>query len=143
MGVKCPICNQLGEKVKSITVKHLVSKNFVEEVVDEEAYYLCMNEDCDVVYYSSDGESIFNKTEVKIPIWFKKNANPKYVCYCSKVTEEEIINAVTNQGAKNVKDIIKFTGAMKDGNCILNNPLGKCCGSTILETINKAIGPNR
>ena len=143
MGVKCPICNQLGEKVKSITVKKLGSNNFVEEVVDEEDYYLCMNEDCDVVYYSSDGESIFNKTEVKIPIWFKKNANPKYVCYCSKVTEEEIINAVTNQGAKNVKDIIKFTGAMKDGNCILNNPLGKCCGSTILETINKAIGPNR
>lgn len=139
MGVKCPICNELGEKVKGITVKHLVIENFVEKIDHKEIYYLCMNEHCDVVYYNLDIESTFDKTKVKVPIWFKSDANPKYICYCSKVTEDEIIDAVTNKDAKNMKDIIKFTGAMKDGNCILNNPLGKCCGSVILETMNKAI----
>lgn len=136
---KCPICQQIGEKVKNITVKHLVLENLAEEIVDEGIYYLCMNEDCDVVYYSSNRESIFDKKRVNLPIWFKKDADPKYICYCNRVTEEEMINAVINQGAKNIKDINKLTGAMNNGKCMLNNPLGRCCSPIILETINKAI----
>ena len=137
MGMECPRCNQLGKNVKGITVKHLVTKSLAEKVSNKEIYYLCMSEDCDVVYYNLDGEDIFNRTEIKVPIWFKRDANPKYICYCSKVTEGEIIDAVINQGAENINDIIKITGAMENGNCTLNNPLGKCCGSIIMETINK------
>ncbi len=139
---ECPMCHEIGEMVKNITVKHLVLEKFVEEVSNEESYYLCMNENCNVVYYSLDNKSIFNKKKIKVPIWFKKDANPKYICYCNKVTEEQIINAVVNQGAKNIKDINRLTGAMENGNCILNNPLGKCCGPNILETIRKAISDN-
>nr|WP_291582116.1 (2Fe-2S)-binding protein [Clostridium sp. UBA6640] len=76
---------------------------------------------------------------MKIPIWYKKDANPKYICYCNHVTEEQIINAVLNDGAKDIKDIIRLTGAMKNGKCEINNPLGKCCGSIIQETINKIL----
>ncbi|WMM24418.1 (2Fe-2S)-binding protein [Tissierella sp. MB52-C2] len=143
MGIECPRCNQSGKKVKSITVKHLVTESLAEKVPDKEIYYLCMSEDCDVVYYNLDREDIFNRTEIKVPIWFKKDADPKYICYCSKVTEEEIIDAVINQGAENMNDVIKITGAMENGNCTLNNPLGRCCGSIIMETINKAIKANK
>lgn len=143
MGIECPRCNQPGKKVKSVTVKHLVTENIAEKVPDKGIYYLCMSEDCDVVYYNLDREDIFNRTEIKVPIWFKKDADPKYICYCSKVTEEEIIDAVINQGAENINDVIKITGAMENGNCTLNNPLGKCCGSIIMETINKVIKTNR
>ena len=76
----CPKCYEIGEKVKNITVKHMVSENLRGKVVDEETYYLCMNEDCDVVYYNLNNERVFYKEEVKVPIWFKKNANPKYIC---------------------------------------------------------------
>ena len=47
----CPKCHEIGEKVKNMTVKHMVSENLMGKVVDEETYYLCMNEDCDAVYY--------------------------------------------------------------------------------------------
>ena len=73
------------------------------------------------------------------PIWFKKDANPKYICYCNKVTEEQIIDAVLNHNAKSVKDIIKVTGAMKNAKCEINNPLGKCCSPYIKEVIDKTI----
>lgn len=42
-------------------------------------------------------------------------------------------------GAKNIKDIIRLTGAMKNGKCEINNPLGKCCSPYINQTINKAL----
>jgi bacterioferritin-associated ferredoxin len=96
-----------------------------------------MNEKCNVVYYSSN--TSYEKDYVKVPIWFKNDADPKYICYCNKVTEEQIVDAVTNKNAKDMKDIIRITGAMKNGKCLINNPTGECCGTTIQEIINKAL----
>lgn len=98
-----------------------------------------MNEKCNIVYFNPDLRVSYNKQQVKVPIWFKKDADPKYICYCNQVTEQQIINAVINDGATNMKDIIRLTGAMKNGQCEINNPLGKCCSSSIQEIINKAL----
>lgn len=98
-----------------------------------------MNEECNIVYFNTDLNVSYNKHQVKVPICFKKDANPKYICYCNQVTEEQIISAVLKDGAKDMKDIIKFTGAMKNGKCEINNPLGKCCSPFIQETIDKAL----
>lgn len=107
--------------------------------MSEANYRICLNEDCDVAYYDLNVNVIFKKQDMKIPIWYKKDANPKYICYCNQVTEEQIINAVLNEGAKDIKDIVRLTGAMKNGKCEINNPLGKCCSPIIQETINKAL----
>ena len=101
-------------------------------------YYLCLNKKCKVAYYDPDLDFQIGKEQIKVPIWFKEGANPKYICYCNRVTEEQIINAVKNKAAKNMKDIIQLTGAMKDGKCEVNHPTGKCCSSIIQETINNA-----
>jgi bacterioferritin-associated ferredoxin len=102
-----------------------------------------MNEECNIVYFSPDLDISYSKHQVKVPIWFKKDADPKYICFCNQVTEQQIINAVLNDGAKNIKDIIRLTGAMKNGKCEINNPLGKCCSHFIQETINKALNIER
>lgn len=134
----CPSCNGKTKEVKSITVKHFVLDNLLDKV-NNSNYYICLSEDCDIVYYNTDYSSIFRKEHMKIPIWYKKDASPKYICYCNKVTEEDIINAVVNGGAKNIKDIVNLTGAMKNVNCEINNPFGKCCSPHIQETINMAL----
>lgn len=105
----------------------------------EATYFICMNEECNVVYFSPDTETLYDKQKVKVPIWFKKDSNPKYICYCNKVTEQQIVNAVLNDGARDMKDIVRLTGAMKNGKCETNNPLGKCCGPVIEKTIKKAL----
>ena len=84
----------------------MVSENLMGKVVHEETYYLCMNEHCDDEQYNLNNERVFYKEDVKVPIWFKKDANPKYICYCNQVTEQQIIYAVLYDGAKNIKDII-------------------------------------
>ena len=103
------------------------------------AYYICLNEDCEVAYFSLAPSSVFRTSDIKMPIWFKKDANPKYICYCNLVTEQQIIDAVRLQGAKNIQDIVRLTGAMRNANCAVNNPLSVCCGPVIQETIHKAL----
>lgn len=98
-----------------------------------------MNEECNVVYFDLELGTTYVSQLVKVPIWFKRDANPKYLCYCNQVTEERIIDAILNDGAKNMKDIIKLTGAMKNGKCEIKNPLGRCCSSIIQETIEKVL----
>lgn len=133
----CPVCGKTGTLVKNYTVKHIIVEELAEEVGNSD-YYLCMNEDCDVVYYSCDSSAIFNKQQVKVPIWFKKDANPKYACYCSQVTEEQVIKAVTEKGAKNMVEVLEITGAMKNSQRPEKNPLGKCCHQIIQNAIEKA-----
>jgi bacterioferritin-associated ferredoxin len=134
----CPVCEKQGTLVKGITVKHMVLDELTELVGDNN-YYLCMDEECGITYYNKEIGVKFDKQQVKIPIWYKKDANPKYACYCSKLTEEQIINAVINEGATNMQEVLKITGAMNNSECQKNNPLGKCCHPIIQEAIDKGL----
>ncbi|MFZ5975536.1 MAG: Csac_0668 family 2Fe-2S cluster-binding (seleno)protein [Bacillota bacterium] len=134
----CPVCNNEGTSVGKVTVEHLVAENHCKNVAGDK-YKICMNEDCDVVYYDLDNGTTFLKDQVTVPIWLKKDANPKYACYCSKVTEEQVIEAVIKNGAKTVMEVNAITGAMKNSNCKENNPLGVCCHKIIQEAIDKGM----
>lgn len=48
---------------------------------------------------------------------------PKYVCYCAKVTTDDIRKAVEG-GAENIEQVIEATGAMRNPDCAHNNPKG-------------------
>lgn len=54
------------------------------------------------------------------------NLDGAYICYCDKVTKDDIKKAV-EEGASTVKEAIKVTGAMQHCNCTVNNPKGRCC----------------
>lgn len=47
----------------------------------------------------------------------------EYICWCDKVTEEDIIKAMEN-GARTVRDIKNMTGAMTHCDCENKNPKG-------------------
>jgi len=102
-------------------------------------YFLCRNEECDIAYYNAEANMSFNLNQVNVPLWFKKDADPKYACYCSKVTEEQVINAVLQDGAANMKEVLKITGAMSNSVYQKKNPLGKCCHQIIQVAIDKAL----
>ena len=111
----CPVCKEEGVPVSSITVQHLVKEQY-EKSIEESGYRLCMEEDCQVAYYNRKNDHKIFIEQVRLPLWFKKNANPKYACYCAKVTEEQVIEAVRVNGAKTVKEVNDITGAMRDSN---------------------------
>ena len=134
--INCPYCTLPGEKVNAKTVNSLLS--IQKELLNDINYYLCFSKECDVAYYNNNNEIILT-SEIKVPIWFKNGANPKYICYCSEVTKKEIVDAIVNKNCKTVKDVVKNTNAMKISNCVVNSPTGKCCSrqiNDILQDIN-------
>ena len=60
----CPVCNNEGVTVSRITVEHLVTDDY-RNAVDGDQYKICMNEDCDVIYYNLDKEIKFLKDQVR------------------------------------------------------------------------------
>ncbi len=98
-----------------------------------------MNANCDVIYFDPTTKIKFMKNQVIVPIWFKQGADPKYACYCSEVTEDQVIVAVVVHGAKTVKEVNALTGAMRNSNCLENNPLGVCCHQIIQGVIDQAL----
>lgn len=133
----CPICKKQGQYVENNTVKNLVTSELLSGLKDTD-FFICPNPKCDVVYFSNKGDQ-YKQKDVKVPIWFKEGANPKYICYCNKVTEEDIVRAVTLKGARTIKQLIEFTGAMKEGKCVTNNPVGRCCHEQVKHTFELAL----
>ncbi|MGB4589703.1 MAG: (2Fe-2S)-binding protein [Clostridiaceae bacterium] len=134
----CPVCKRQGTLVKNITVKHIVNDELLDQIGDSD-YFLCLSDECEVSYYNAESKIQFEKHQLRVPLWFKKDANPKYACYCSKVTEDQVINAIVQGDATTMKEVLKITGAMSNSQCLKKNPLGKCCHQIIQEAMDKAL----
>ncbi|MGQ9558516.1 MAG: (2Fe-2S)-binding protein [Desulfurispora sp.] len=134
------MCHQPGERVKTTTVKNLVQPEFTG-LVGDVAYHLCLHPECPVVYFSESGPT-FLQTQLQVPVWYKTGAHPQYICYCNRLTREQISEAVISRGARTVKEVARLTGAMQNARCELNNPTGRCCGTVIQDLINSLLSNN-
>lgn len=134
--MKCPTCGKIGQKATNETVKNILKSKYKGKI-GENDYYLCMNPDCDVAYYNS--ESIFDKSALKVSLWYKKDANPKYACYCRKITQEEVTKTVMETGLAEAGDIMFYLRGNLKSNCRVNNPTGHCCHPVFNDMIEKAL----
>jgi bacterioferritin-associated ferredoxin len=119
---RCPGCGLAGEPVPELTVRSLVGTN-----VPGGTYHLCLTPDCQIVYY---GSAVFYRNGVREPVAWKEGAEPKFICYCGRVTETEIVAAIRN-GARTIGEVARQTGAMRGGRCEETNPRGRCCADDI------------
>jgi bacterioferritin-associated ferredoxin len=130
----CPRCKQQGIIVRKLTVRSLLISEAKKRVMDV-AYFLCMSSDCDVSYYSNASSEGFKIIDVKVPIWYKKGAQPKYACYCNKITDEEVVNAVKETGLSENQEIIEYLREKVKCACAAMNPSGQCCTPLFAEAI--------
>ena len=125
MITKCPKCGKKGVSIQNITVKSILKNNLRGKIGDID-YHLCVDKKCDVSYYNKD--QYFSKDDTKRPIWYKEGANPKMLCYCNNVTEEDAMKVVLDEGITYLSDVLKFvTGKPPKSHCKHLNPTGKCC----------------
>ena len=68
-------------------------------------------------------------------IFYSLKTMSKTICYCKKVSEAEILDAIKN-GAKSLKDIQEKTNACTGNQCKELNPSGKCCSTDIEKSLN-------
>jgi bacterioferritin-associated ferredoxin len=133
--ILCPKCKHPGDAVENITVRHIVKMEFIKKL-ELSDYYLCTDEKCEVAYYTKNHE-YFKQTEIKVPLWYKKNAEPKYACYCSKITENDVEKAITEHYIKTIMDIRQLYDPDAKCQCKIKNPSGKCCHAVFQKIINK------
>lgn len=118
--VRCPVCNGPGKAVRPETVMNIVKEDRIPETL--EGYALCLTKDCDVVYF---GQKIFGKNDVRVKIWFKETDYPVTICYCSGITDEDIIEHIAvRKCCDDIKDIQRHTGANMGKECLPKNPAG-------------------
>ncbi|WP_319508691.1 (2Fe-2S)-binding protein [uncultured Methanolobus sp.] len=135
--ILCPVCKKAGMPVKNVTVRHIVKKEQMERVGKGD-YHLCMDPECDVAYYDENG-TIFDKDNIRVPLWFKKDVNPKYACYCSRITENDVIKAVMEQGMQDIGTIREFYDKGAKCQCKVRNPTGNCCSKVFNAAIRKGL----
>ena len=136
---KCPICNYKGQLVKDITVKNMVKSDLLTNINNYD-YYLCLNPECDNVYFNNEFKQNFSKCDIRVGIWFKEKNPDRLICYCSKVTAQQIKDAILGDNkAGTVDDIVRLTNAMKQSNCKINNPSGRCCSKAIQSIIEETL----
>lgn len=121
--IPCPICERVGQSVRRITVEHQVQQGVKTE---GEHFFLCRTPDCEVAYYASEGERTILQDQLSNKIWFKTGVHPPIpICYCAKVTEEEILHHVAiEQCCSTLEDIKRHTGANTGCECLTKNPAG-------------------
>lgn len=66
--------------------------------------------------------------------WLEKGGN-ETVCYCRNVNKMQILAAITVEGARDLEDIKRITGACTGKDCASMNPSGKCCSGDIQEIL--------
>lgn len=132
---ECPLCGAVGQPVSRKTIRSLVTGVTIPPC---DNFYVCLAPDCEAVYFS--GNTVIRQENVTVPVGWKAGVTPKYACYCNRVTEDQVTSAVVDGGARTVGDVSRLTGAMKNGNCLLNNPKGRCCHEDIEGLIRRALG---
>lgn len=60
------------------------------------------------------------------------------VCWCSGISKGTILEAKRN-GARNMNDIRRLTGACTVGRCKELSPRGRCCSKEIMQLLDSVI----
>lgn len=128
-------CNTKGIEVGFDTVFNLCN-NYMRNVLDDGKYYLCINKECDIAYYT-DNELYISATQVNKPIWFKNNKGRFIICYCRDITLEDVRFAVSNlKNDIDINNVVKFLEKENiELSCIRNNPTGNTCDKLFLSAI--------
>ena len=125
MSVLCPVSGKPGKRVRPVTLESLVSKDHLPELEDKD-WFFCDLADCNVVYFSSDEDTIPSEA-LTVRVGVKADSAPHPVCYCFGHTTESIREEIENTGTSTVVESI--TAKVKAGECACEtkNPKGSCC----------------
>jgi len=121
---KCPACNQVALDVSTRTmlqhIKNVWQWDYINGDLSDEQYYFCGTEDCELVYFTENGETL-SKADIRTRIGIKEQDDSALICYCFGVNKAV---AASDKEAKTfvVKQTRESTCA-----CETANPSGRCC----------------
>ena len=134
----CPECGSTGNVIPEKAVKANLKKEH-NHSIENKNIFLCPDIECKTSYYSNDNTLKFNISDLKRPLWYKKNADPVIACYCNNITESQVIEAVENYELKTWQEIVLHYQEKTLCLCKKINPTGECCTEFFYSIINKTL----
>lgn len=125
-GSVCPECKAEGRPVGLKTLMHLVREE-LKVSVGNGNYRFCVTPNCPAVYYDTEGSMIFHKEDLITRVGLKESSPPIVVCYCSNITEEDIMEEIRKTGRSTASQRIRVEIKARSCACEINNPSGRCC----------------
>ena len=132
---RCRRCGEKGRPVLTETMESLLKPAAVERLTDDEPYYFDRTPECDVVYFSNEADSYFDKDELEVRVGLKETESPIPLCYCFGHTAESARGEILTTWRSSVAERITAEAQAGNCSCEVKNPSGKCC----LGDVNRAI----
>ncbi len=138
MSLMCPgpVSGRPGKRVGRVTLQSLVRESCLRSIGEKQWFY-CDRPDCDVVYFSSEQDTI-SKGELTIRVGAKESLAPQTVCYCFDHTVQSIEAEIERTGKSTVLDSIAASVKAGECSCEHRNPKGACCLGDVRRVIDRA-----
>ncbi len=132
----CPLCSNPGKRVLQVTVSTHVYPEDWKLLFD--GFRFCSDTICPMIYYNNATETYFLKSEIKTKFGLKEENDPKPICYCLSVLEEDIRYEIMKKNCcDSLQDIEEYTKAGTGKWCLTTNPSGKCCRDYLGDVVDK------
>jgi len=128
----CPVCASPGLLVSLKVVSFFTGDSFSEN----DKFHACVNESCRIAYFNQQRQ--YKIDQLHSSLWYKNNGDDVPICYCSKLTRGEILDAVKS-GCNSIDAVQEFCGKDRTGFCETENPVGGCCREVFLYTIQQVL----
>jgi len=99
---------------------------------------------CDVVYFSNEAQSYFDKDELSVRVGLKETESPIALCYCFGHTAESVREEIVAKGRSTTAEMIMAEVQAGNCSCETKNPSGKCCLGEVygaVQRIQKELSP--
>lgn len=134
--VLCKICGEPGLRVLQVTVSTHIKPEHWSLLSD--GFRFSGTSTCPVIYFNNNTNVYFLKDDVKTRFGLKEKEDPRPVCYCLGVLEENIRYEVLKKGCcDSLEDIVEYTKAGTGKWCLTTNPSGKCCRDYLPAIVEK------
>jgi len=133
----CPAAGKRGKPVPQVTPRSLVLPEHAA-VVEGREWFFCSLPDCEVVYFTHDGQTL-EKNALKVRVGLKERAAPRPVCYCFGHTVESIREEIEMTGRSTVVASIRKQVEAGECSCEVLNPKGTCCLGDVNNVVKEAL----
>lgn len=154
--VQCPSCGFKAKRVNTLTLGALLNDELAEQFKagsrsccvkasescasnkDDTGWRFCPTQDCDVVYFTEDGDTQFTKSELKVSVGEKESSGERPLCYCFGHSVGSIKEEFRTKGRSDALEEIRARMNAPGCHCETSNPSGSCCLGSVARGIQLA-----
>lgn len=154
---RCPTCEKKAKCVSAVTLRALLKDEFgsgidsaqaesyceskegggasCTPVTGDTGWRFCESPECDVVYFSEQGDTSFVTSQLKVAVGVKETSGERPLCYCFGHSVATIKHELHTRARSDALDDIRAKMNTPGCHCETANPSGSCCLGSVANGI--------